>query len=177
MAKKTPTENLTLKGMEILRTPFRNFSGSPTKFNAEGGERYFEIRLDKEKADELRAAGWRVKELDPREEGDEPLWLLNVKVKFGQRPPRIVSVINGKRTPLNEDTVDALDSADIAFADIIIRPYNSGREFPSAYLQTGFFNVKLDELEALYDMDDEDEVVCDEDGVCYIGHLGGIRIN
>lgn len=172
MAK--PTENLTLKGVEVLRTPFRNFSGSPTSFNPEGGKRFFNIRLDAETAESMKKAGWRVREREPREEGEEPLYFMEVKVNFKGRPPRIVKVTPAGKEPLTEEVVGNLDAADIEFADIIIRPYDWGGDQPSAYLQTGFFNIKLDELELMYEMDDEEKVVCDDEGICYIN---GVRIN
>lgn len=174
MSRKLTTKNRTLKGLEVLRTPFRNFSGSPTKLHTEGGKRFFNVRLDEELAREMKAEGWNIKELSPREDGDEPLWILEVKVGFEWRPPRVVSVTPSGKKPLNEETIDALDSADIDFADIVIRPYDWKGETVAAYLQTGYFNIKLDELEMLYEMDDEDEVECDDDGVCYVG---GVRIN
>lgn len=169
-----PTENLTLKDVEVLRTPFRNFSGSPTKFNVDGGVRFFNIRLDEKLAAKMKKDGWFVKELPPREDGDEPLWLLEVKVNYKGRPPRVVKVTPAGKEPLNEEVIGNLDAADIEYANIIIRPYNWGGDTPTAYLQTGFFHIKLDELEMMYEMEDEDGVVCDEDGVCY---LNGVRIN
>lgn len=171
---KLTTENRTLKNVEVLRTPFRNFTGSPTKLNPEGGKRYFNVRLDEELARTMAKEGWNIKELPPREDGQEPLWLLEIKVHFGGRPPRLVSVTPSGKKPLAEDTVDMLDAADIEYANVIIRPYDWKGKTVSAYLQTGFFHIKLDELEMMYEMDEEDPVVCDDEGVCYIN---GVRIN
>lgn len=173
--KKLPTENVIIEGVEVLRTPFRNFSGSPTTFNPEGGKRYFNIKLEQNLADELEAAGWRVRTLEPRDDQDEPLRLLEVKINFKGRPPRIVKVTPAGKATLNEEIVDALDAADIEFADVIIRPYDWGGDRVSAYLQTGYFNIKLDELEMKYGIDDRmEEVICDDEGICYID---GVRIN
>ena len=171
---KLTTENRTLKNVEVLRTPFRNFAGSPTKYNPEGGKRFFNVRLDEELAQTMMKEGWNIKELPPREDGQEPLWLLEVKVHFGGRPPRLVTVTPSGKKPVSEETVDALDAADIEYANVIIRPYDWQGKTVSAYLQTGFFHVKLDELEMMYEMDDEDPVICDDEGVCYIN---GVRIN
>ena len=173
MAKKA-TENVTLKNVEILRTPFRNFSGDPTTLNPAGGKRFFNARLDSETAAELKREGWRIKELPPRQDGDEFLYLIEVKVNYGGRPPRIVKVTPSGKETLSEEVVNTLDAADIEYANIIIRPYDWGGDLPSAYLQTGFFHIKLDELEMMYEMTAEEEVVCDDDGVCYIN---GVRIN
>lgn len=172
--KKMPTENLTLENVEVLRTPFRNFSGTPTQFNPEGGKRYFNIRLEQSVAEDLEKKGWRVKELLPRDDQDETLYLLDIKVNFRGRPPRMVKVSPAGKETLMEDVVGTLDAADIEFADVIIRPYDWGGDKVSAYLQTGYFTIKLDELEMKYGMEDEEQVICDEDGICYID---GVRIN
>ena len=179
MARTFPTETVTLKGVELLRTPFRNFSGSPTKFNPEGGPRSFHVRLTEEQAKALTEAGFYVREREAREAGEEPMWHLEIKVSFRDktgkktRPPRIVSVLPSGRKDLDEEVVGTLDYADIEYGDISFRPYDSGRDNVSAYLQTGYFHVRLDELEQMYEMDNMDEVICDEDGVCY---LNGVRI-
>lgn len=169
-----PTENVTLKNVEILRTPFRNFSGSPTKLNPEGGKRYFNIRLDEETAKRLEDEGWHVKTLPPRDAESEPLYLLELKINYKGRPPRIVKVTPTGKEPLTEEVLSALDAADIEFANVIFRPYNWGGPKPSAYVQTLFVHIRLDELEQMYETENEDEVICDEDGVCYIN---GVRIN
>ena len=183
MAKNlTITENsVTLENVELLRTPFRNFSGSPTKFHPEGGPRSFHVRLTQEQAEALRAEKFYVRESPAFEEGEEPLWHLEIKVSFRDRygerksrPPRIVSVTPSGKKDLSEEVCGSLDSSDIEFADVSFRPYDTGRGTVTAYLQSGYFHVKLDALQQKYEMDTMDEVVCDEDGVCY---LNGVRIN
>lgn len=172
---KLTTESRTIKNVEVLRTPFRNFSGGPTKLNPDGGKRFFNIRLDEELAKTMTKEGWNVKELEAREDGEEPLWILEVKVNYGgKKPPRIVSITASGKKPIREESVDLMDSAEIESADVIIRPYDWGGGKVSAYLQTGYFHIKLDELELMYEMDEEDPVICDDEGICYIG---GVRIN
>lgn len=164
----------TLRHVQVLRTPFRNFSGRPTKFNPDGGKRSFNLSLPQDIALEMRDEGWKIRELAPRDDQDVPLYLLEVKVSFKGRPPRIVKVTPTGREELTEDAVDALDAVDIEFADVIVNPYNWG-EGVSAYLKTGYFNIAMDELEMLYELDDETsgKMVCDDDGVCYID---GVRV-
>lgn len=184
MSKKLPTEALTIRGAEVLRTPFRNFSGRPTKFNPQGGKRFFNIRLDEALAEEMEAAGWKVRSLPARDDQEAPLRFLEVKVAYTGRPPRIVKVTPVGKEPLTEEVVGLLDDADIEYADLTIRPYVFDRETAenvTAYLQTSYIHVKMDELDLQYAIEDlegtEDEpdgVVCDEDGVCY---LNGVRIN
>lgn len=172
--------SVTLENVELLRTPFRNFSGSPTKFNPEGGLRSFHVRLTEEQAEALRKERFYVRELPALEMGEEPLYHLKIKVSFRDRngdkksrPPRIVSVTPSGKKELDEEVAWSLDDADIEFADISFRPYDSGRDNVTAYLQSGYFHVKLDTLQQKYEMDTMDEVICDEDGVCY---LNGVRI-
>ena len=184
MAKKFPSEPVTLRNMEVLRTPFRNLSGGPTKYNPAGGARFFNVRLSEEQADALAADGWKVRSLPARDEQEMPLRFLEVKVSYKGRGPKIVKVTPVGKEDLPEDLVGLLDSADLEFVDLTIRPYVYDRdtaEFCTAYLQTAYFHIRMDELELQYAMedvdgteDDSDEVVCDDDGVCY---LNGVRIN
>lgn len=175
MAKESNVrESETLKGVRVLRAPFRNFAGRPTKFNEAGGVRAFNVVLDEREAEELAAKGWHVKELAPLDEGGESLKLLEVKVSYKGRPPTIRTITQNNSNKISEENVETLDNADISHADIIVNPYNWGGPACSAYLQTGHFHIELDELEAAFDTSGEDPVVCDDDGVCYIN---GVRIN
>lgn len=182
--KVFPKEEIILEGMEVLRVPFRNFSGRPTKFNPAGGRRFFNLNLDEDKAEELRAAGWKIRSLPPREEGDKWLHLFEVKLNYGGRPPKIMKVTPVGMETVTEDLIGLLDDADIEFADLTIRPYvydKETAEFATAYVKTAYFNIKMDALELKYATealegteDETDEVICDENGVCYIN---GVRIN
>ena len=184
MSKKFPTDVLTLRRVEVLRTPFRNLEGRPTKFNPAGGHRYFNIKLDADTAVELEQEGWKVRTLPSRDEQEEPLRFLEVKVSYKGRPPRIVKVTPVGKEALPEELVGLLDSADLEYVDLTIRPYVYDREtaeFCTAYLQTAYFHIKMDELDLEYAMeevedteDEPDGVICDDEGVCY---LNGVRIN
>ena len=181
---KIAKQPITLRDVEVLRSRFRNFSGGPTKFNPQGGSRFFNIRLSPEKAAELRESGWRVKTIPAREDYEEA-HILKVNVNYGGREaPKIVLVTEIRKTPIGEAEVDLLDHADIDRADLILNPYrnpNSDEDLVTAYLQRGHFYIKLDELELEFALeetegsaDEVDQVICDEEGVCYIN---GVRIN
>ena len=133
---------------------FRNFSGEPGQFNA-AGRRNFHVLLPPDVAQALKAQGFNVKYLEPREEGDIPQAHLKVNVKMdGNIPPKIF-VINSKgRRQLTEDMVGMLDWADFAKIDLIFSRYKrdwpDGRTTVTAYLQTFFGTIREDELELRY---------------------------
>ena len=108
--------------VENARVIFRNFEGKETKFNRKG-DRNFCVLFDKEQGEELKAQGWNLKILQPRDEEDEPAYCLSVKVMFGKIPPKVYMIANRKKTLLDEETIGLLDHAEIENADLIIRPY------------------------------------------------------
>ena len=71
-----PNGNITIENARLI---FRDFTGEKNKYN---NDRTFGVVLDPEFADKLENDGWNVKRLAPREEGDEPLCFLTVKVVF-----------------------------------------------------------------------------------------------
>lgn len=131
----TPKDILQIDDARII---FRNFSGTPSKFNREGDRNFAMVIPDDETADELIERGWHVVVKPPREEGEEPLRFLKVKVKFNDRGPSVYLRTNGKQNRLDEESVDLLDSIDIFSVDLDIRPYHWERDGDSgiaAYLQ------------------------------------------
>lgn len=144
-------DTLTIEDAQIL---FRNFSGKESKFNAPGN-RNFCVILDAELADRLKADGWNVRILAPREEGDEPRFYMQVNVNYGGRgrPPKIVIITHRGQTIMDEHTVGMLDWADITKVDVMIRPYNwesaSGRGV-KGYVGTMYITIEENELEIKY---------------------------
>lgn len=114
--------------VENARIIWTNFSGRPTKFNAAGGKRTFNLVLDRDTADTLAADGWNIREIEPRNEGDEPMYVTEITVGFGQFPPKVY-LIDGytkRMQPLDEETIAQLDNIDIENVDVMVRPYNHG---------------------------------------------------
>ena len=134
------------------RVMFRNFSGLPTKFNAEG-QRNFCVFLEHDVAEAMANDGWPIKYLNPREEGDLPQAYIKVKVKFGVRPPKLYVITSRGRTQLDESMVSMLDWAEFEKVDLILSPYKydvNGNRGITAYLQTFFGTIREDELELRY---------------------------
>lgn len=138
--------------LENRRILFRNFAGEEGRFNAKGN-RNFNVVLEPEEAEAMLKDGWNVKYLQPREEGDEPLPRLEVTVKFGKIPPRIILITSRGKTSLDEDMVKILDWAEIENVDLIVRPYEwevNGKEGVKAYLKSIYVTIREDELEKKY---------------------------
>ena len=138
--------------LEDRRILFRNFSGEEGRFNAPG-DRNFNVLLTDDEATAMLADGWNVKYLQPREEGDQPQPRLEVSVKFGKHPPRVILITSRGKTPLDESMVSILDWADILTVDMIVRPYEwevNGRSGIKAYLKSIYITIREDELERKY---------------------------
>lgn len=163
---KRRIQPVSLEGANILPGIFKNFSGKPGQYNP-SGTRTFCVELDRATADMMAEAGWNVKQLDPRDEGDEPVPYIQVKCRFENVPPTIYMLTgrNNKKTRITEDTVDLLDSAMIEWADLTITPYawemktkNGVESGVAAYLKTMYVKVAQDEFAEKYNDDIPEEV-------------------
>lgn len=138
--------------LENRRILFRNFSGEQGLYNA-AGNRNFNVVLEPEEAEAMERDGWLVKYLRPREEEDQPLPRLEVTVKFGKYPPRVILITSKGKTQLDEDMVKILDWAEIENVDMIVRPYEwevNGKTGVKAYLKSIYVTLHEDELEKKY---------------------------
>lgn len=160
-----PNEQLTFM-VEDARLIWKNFSGAPTPYNAEGGKRTFNVVLDKKTADEMAKDGWNVKCKPagvPADEGDdgvdEEFCYIEVTVGYKIRPPKIVVITESGRTPLTEETVGTLDWADIRQVDLIAHASHwevGGKSGIKAYLKSMFVTIEEDALEKKYALMDGD---------------------
>lgn len=139
--------------IENARLIFRNFKGREGQYNPEGA-RNFAVILDDERAKRMEDAGWNIKYLKPREEGDEPTPYIQVAVGYKIRPPHVAILTSRGKTDLGQDEVELLDYVDIDWTDVIIRPFEwgpiNGRSGVKAYLKTIFVKIQEDYLELKY---------------------------
>ena len=160
MAQKRDT--LNIPDAELI---FRNFAGKPTKFNKAGGSRSFGVILDQKDADLLVQQGWNIRQLQPRNNGDEPRYLLTIAVSYDNYPPKIAkkSELSKKVVYLNEDEIDCLDYDDIVHADIVVSPYHwevNGNKGTKAYLKSLYVTIAEDPFAASFESADG---IADED--------------
>lgn len=138
--------------IEDARILFRNFSGKESQYNREG-DRNFTAVLEPDAAAAMAADGWNVRELAAREEGDEPIPIIEVSVGYKVRPPKITVITSTGRTTYDEDMISTLDWADIRQVDFIARGYEwevNGKRGVKAYLQTMYITIEEDALERKY---------------------------
>lgn len=144
--------NLKIENANIGRGGFRNFSGEKSQFNPLG-KRTFTVLLDEANGRILEEEGWHIRWREPRDEQDDRLGLLQVEVKFGDYPPKIVLISEGNKTILDESNISILDSAEIGRCDLIIRPYNwevNGNSGTKAYVKTMYVTLQDDDFGGRY---------------------------
>lgn len=139
--------------IEDARIIFRNFRGEKGKFNRNGARTFCVILDDKDEADTLYDEGWNVKTLEPRDEGDEPVSYLTVRVRFDVRPPLIYLVSESGKTRIDESMVDILDDVEIVSVDLVATPYEwsvQGDTGVAAYLKKMYVVMAEDDLDSKY---------------------------
>lgn len=148
--------------IENARVIFRNFSGRETEFNRAGQRNFSVVIDDPEMARELNSTGWNVRLLESKDENTEPIYILQIKIKFDSFAPPKVNMVNSHNviTPLSEETVGVLDSADIKSVDLIVNPYEwsvNGKSGISAYLKTLYAVIEEDTFAEKYAVEEHPE--------------------
>lgn len=143
-------DNIAIEDAQII---FRNFAGAESQYNRAGNRNFNVIIDDPDMAQKLIEDGWNIKQLKPRDDEEMPKYRLEVSVAFGNFPPNIFMVTKHNKTKLDEESIAALDYAELKTVDLVIRPYQwdvNGKQGIKAYLKTGYFVVEEDEFAAKY---------------------------
>lgn len=140
--------------IDDARIIFRNFAGAQSKYNRQGDRNFALVIEDEESANKLIDDGWNVKIKPPRDEDDTPLMFLPVKVSFNNRGPKVYLSTGEKMVELDEESIEMLDSIEIAGVDLDVRPYDwevNGRTGRTAYLEKIHVTQVVDRFAARYE--------------------------
>lgn len=164
--------------IDNARITFKNFAGVEGKYNP-AGNRNFCVFLEDDIAKQMENDGWNIRWLNSIDD-EPPQPIINVRLNFGNYPPNVVLVSDGKMSRLTEENINVLDFAEFEQIDLILRGYEwgpiQGKTGIKAYLKTGYFVLVIDELAKKYSqaLDSAQESIggCGECDICD-GHCGG----
>lgn len=148
----TPKKFVEPLRIENARILFRNFSGRATEFNREGDRNFHVIIDDESVALKLKEEGWNIR-VRQTSDDDEPMYHMQVTVRFDNIPPNVYLVTRRNKTRLDASTVGTIDTADITNVDLEIRPYPwsvNNKSGIKAYLKTMYVTIEEDSFAEKY---------------------------
>ena len=128
---------------------FRNFSCKDGKFKAFYPN--FNAVITPECAHRLADEGYNIKEYEDRD--GNTMYRIKVNVRFDNFPPKVFKVCGKRKIRLDDETIADLDRDEIVKLDMMISLSSGG----ATYLSTGYFTIDEDEIDKLYEFDDEDD--------------------
>lgn len=133
------------------RIIYRNIEGRGDQYNREGERNFAVVITGDDIAQALIDAGYNVKTKPPRNEDEDPLVYLPVKVKFNDRGPNIYIESGKHRRQLVPETAGIIDQIDILSVDMDIRPFHwevNGKTGITAYLSNMLVRQRIDRFAA-----------------------------
>lgn len=126
---------------------FRNFSGKDGQYKANYPN--FNVVITQEMAEKLMDEGFKVKEYEDRD--GNLMYRIKVNARFDNIPPKVFKVCGRKKIRLDETSIADLDRDEIVKLDMTISRSSGG----ATYLTTGYFTIDEDEIDKLYEFDDD----------------------
>lgn len=138
---------------------FPNFAGKPDKFN-QAPKPNTSVVVPPDMIEELRAAGFRIRHLDPRTEFDDDrgVDIIDVKISFGgYSDPKIVLMMMDDRVDpadwpkriLKADEIHEVDRLKPSFIEVTFAAYKY-RTFTTAYAVSMYIAIRPDPLMTIY---------------------------
>lgn len=137
--------------IDNARIIFRNLEGRGGLYNREGDRSFALVVPDEDARDALIEQGYNVKTKAPRDEDEEPLMYLTIKVKPNGRGPHIYLLSGRSKRELPEESWGLIDQISIADVSLDIHAYDwnvNGKTGRSAYLAAMEVTQNIDRFAA-----------------------------
>ena len=135
-----------MRGVKVMRKPYRNFGGRPSTVHPNGGVREFGVFIDDpEVAQYLAGLGFNVKTFTNRDgANDDDMHWMSIKITYHDRkgnplkyPPVFVIRTAGNECYYEENNIKELDENELENVNIRFSPHESdvgGKHFVTPYL-------------------------------------------